>query len=452
MMNRRIWLPLGIVLLCLPPGSPAQAPRRPQSGPSPSHHPLPDDVPDLANIESMLNERLDQAAQKGKISDLQSLLKDKDKIKELTKGQLTPEQLKVLDGIDSDKWNEILRDPQFRSLLDQAIAANKRKQGGGELTKDQISSLKSLAEANGDPSKLRRQQAPSGPPAGNPGPGQAQPPQAESTPSTSTPQGNPAFVPPSEEGETWWERWANSFTGYVMDEVNNPDNAGALQRALRSLGGLKEGSDGSEHFDFAGIWKSATEDAATWMMSRWEWPRRAADAPGGGMLNNVRESVPNVGESMSGAISRISVGRPSPPGGFDSRITQVAWVLFAAAMAAIGWNLMAKRRGAGGRGGNSGVGPWPVAPSAVASRDDLIRAFEYLAQLRLGAAGRTSNHLAVASRLNEGESDYSRRAAAGELARLYERARYEPDPGPLADVDLAAARRDLTLLAGVAAA
>jgi hypothetical protein len=103
--------------------------------------------------------------------------------------------------------------------------------------------------------------------------------------------------------------------------------------------------------------------------------------------------------------------------------------------------------------GRSGrLGPWPVQPGAVASREDLIRAFEYLAILRLGGRARSRNHLAVADGLRTNEPDLARREAAGELARLYEKARYEPARAPLEKAEVDAARRDLTLLARAAAA
>jgi hypothetical protein len=452
MMNRRIWLTLGTVLLSLPASSPAQSPPNARAGQNTSHRQLPGEIPDLGSIESMLSERLDQAVQKGKVSDLRELFKDRDRLKELMGGQLNEAQLKVLDSIGPDKLDEILRNPQFKALLEQALA-NKRGGKGGPLEKDQIASLKSLIKAGGDPSKIPGgEPAFQNAPANKPGPTDESSSQAGPvTPPPSPQSGSAGMTPSGEEGETWIERMMNGITGSVMDELSNPENSGAFQKALRSLGGLKQGSDGSEHFDLAGVWKSATEDAASWMANRWEWPRRAGEPPAG-VLQNVRESVPDVAESMNGMLSRLptgSVGR----GGFEEGITRVAWVLFAATMAVIGWNLMTRRRGAGDRSGDGEVlGPWPVAPSAVASRDDLVRAFEYLALLRLGRVGRTSNHLAVASLLNEAESDHSRRAAAGELARLYERARYQPQPAPLADADLAAARRDLALLAGVGSA
>jgi hypothetical protein len=86
------------------------------------------------------------------------------------------------------------------------------------------------------------------------------------------------------------------------------------------------------------------------------------------------------------------------------------------------------------------LGPWPVAPSAVASRTDLIRAFEHLSLLLLGRKARNWNHREIASRMGTG--------AAERLAALYEQARYAPQDEPLPEEAVAEFRRDLCLLAG----
>jgi len=87
------------------------------------------------------------------------------------------------------------------------------------------------------------------------------------------------------------------------------------------------------------------------------------------------------------------------------------------------------------------LGPWPVAPSAVASRTDLVRAFEYLSLLLLGRKARNWNHREIAARMGSG--------AAERLAALYEHARYAPADEPLPERAVAEFRRDLCLLAGV---
>jgi hypothetical protein len=110
------------------------------------------------------------------------------------------------------------------------------------------------------------------------------------------------------------------------------------------------------------------------------------------------------------------------------------------------------------------LGPWPVAPGAVATREELIRAFEYLSLLCLGAPARSWNHEVIAARLGQEAGGANRaaplltwdpdarRQAAEALAGLYEKARYAPGSQPLPEAALAAARRDLCFLAGVPSA
>jgi hypothetical protein len=132
----------------------------------------------------------------------------------------------------------------------------------------------------------------------------------------------------------------------------------------------------------------------------------------------------------------------------------VLWVLLLAVFALAAWRLrvwhQAQRAAAAAAWK---LGPWPVDPAAVASRQELIQAFEYLSLLRFGQAAFAWNHLEIAAHLGEGEggSEAERRSAAGRLAALYERARYAPPDGPLPDADLALARRDLCFLAGALA-
>jgi hypothetical protein len=96
------------------------------------------------------------------------------------------------------------------------------------------------------------------------------------------------------------------------------------------------------------------------------------------------------------------------------------------------------------------IGDWPVAPEAVATRGDLVRAFEYLALSCLGREALPCHHHDLAQRLGHNGAD--RQQAAQALAGLYEQARYAPEQADagvlLAQPDQAAARRALRLLAG----
>jgi hypothetical protein len=127
------------------------------------------------------------------------------------------------------------------------------------------------------------------------------------------------------------------------------------------------------------------------------------------------------------------------------------WIVLVAVTAVIlwkGWAWQAQARRA--RKAAWQLGPWPVDPARVATRQDLVRAFEYLACLRLGVAALVRHHLDLAAGLGGGAGP--RQAAADHLGRLYEQARYAPPEEPLPPADLGQARRELCLLAGVAVA
>jgi len=142
-------------------------------------------------------------------------------------------------------------------------------------------------------------------------------------------------------------------------------------------------------------------------------------------------------------------------------------------IAVLFWRILTQARQKDADAANQGwrLGPWPVDPAAVATREDLVRAFEYLSVLSLGPDARNWNHRAIAERLTDRDALSVGRAAvrdAGkdrsigvidtnpaavyELTDLYERARYAPPSDLLPDEDLAVARRDLCLLARAGAA
>jgi hypothetical protein len=91
---------------------------------------------------------------------------------------------------------------------------------------------------------------------------------------------------------------------------------------------------------------------------------------------------------------------------------------------------------------------WPCPPGEISTGQQLIQAFEHLAVLLLGERARTTNHLEIAAGLGCAAGHGQ---AALELAALYEKARYDPKHGALAEPDLNTARRHLCLLAGVEA-
>lgn len=154
-------------------------------------------------------------------------------------------------------------------------------------------------------------------------------------------------------------------------------------------------------------------------------------------------TLPNVHFPEVAAPHLGNVGAPGP----DSA-EAVLWVVAAVVVIVLAWRVSQMwRAGEWHRGGRPTVlGPWPVAPGAVRTREQLVQAFEYLSLLRLGTPARSWNHLHIADALG-GPADPSRTAAT-ELAALYEQARYAPARESLSDHEIRTARQSLTLLAG----
>lgn len=96
-----------------------------------------------------------------------------------------------------------------------------------------------------------------------------------------------------------------------------------------------------------------------------------------------------------------------------------------------------------------GLGPWPVDPRTIADREALVKAFEYLSVLRLGAGARMWNHVTIAHVLRDAVP--AAEEVADPLSRLYAVARYTPADEPLSPAVFADARRHLCRIAGVSA-
>jgi hypothetical protein len=169
-----------------------------------------------------------------------------------------------------------------------------------------------------------------------------------------------------------------------------------------------------------------------------------------GLPNVAMPDMPHVnlphislGSWHAPAVPLPNLGRP---GGVP--IGQaLLWAAVVVALVILGWEI-AKNLGPRGRfiPRSPTLGPWPVDPARVATRGQLIMAFDYLAVLLLGAEVRTWNHSAIARKIAVA-TDHA--GAAVELALIYEQARYTTGPDPLSAADQAAARRHLCLLAGV---
>jgi hypothetical protein len=94
-----------------------------------------------------------------------------------------------------------------------------------------------------------------------------------------------------------------------------------------------------------------------------------------------------------------------------------------------------------------GLGPWPVDPRAINTREDVVKAFEYLSVLICGPSAKTWTHGTIADALSDLATTHGETAVM--LARLYELARYAPLDEPLTHDELIEARKLVCALAGV---
>jgi uncharacterized membrane protein YfbV (UPF0208 family) len=151
-------------------------------------------------------------------------------------------------------------------------------------------------------------------------------------------------------------------------------------------------------------------------------------------------SAPGVGENHTPIL-----GAPHLPTG-PSLSTGVTWILFVLLCLLVGWRLLSwGKRKAPAAEARPDLGPWPVRPEVVATRADLVRAFDYLALWTLGLAVASWNHHAIARRWREKSPGCAETAQA--LALLYEQARYTAGADALTDAERALARRSLLQIA-----
>ncbi len=190
---------------------------------------------------------------------------------------------------------------------------------------------------------------------------------------------------------------------------------------------------------------------------KWEWPKLdlGVDWNWGGKGNfDVGNSRPRLPESSS--------RWPSSPntsfnglGSFNFGGMQVPWLLALIVLALIvavvvwwKWEVLFQPRDRlAFAGANGGIGPWPVDPRNINTREDIVKAFEYLSVLICGSRAKTWTHSTIAEELIALVATHGETAV--KLARLYELARYAPLDEPLTRAEVLEARRLVCDLAGV---
>ncbi len=458
-MNKRLWLWLLLPLLLFPGMATAQFSRQRPAPVAPmahkeSHHDLPGGL-DLSNPQELMAQRLRGLEELHQLQDqVRELLKDP-KFREQM-GNFSDEQLQRLRE-KLLKGEGLSQDRTWARLLDQVRAHNKLDQG-------QIDYLKRWAERaeKKQPSREPARATPDNEAKSSP----SQPPPPPSD-SASPPPDQPT---PTEPAPSLLDRFQEDTTKWLMENFEGV--SGDFLQALTEIGDesntpLADLLRSVPQSDFSGINlrdHPLLPALQTGTISRYLsgvgdfFHRQSGFAERVGALfpKPSLPSLPNVGGPS------VSMHTPSTPES-DGWLPAVLCLLLFGMIVLLVWKKGFGSSGQAGFGadGEWKLGSWPVPPGAVSTRQDLIRAFEYLALLCLGPAAATCHHRQLAERLAElpphppvpgGMGGASRRQTAEMLAWLYEQARYAPADEALSQEQLSDARHALSSLAGVTTA
>lgn len=442
-----------------------------------SHVPLPPAGNEPTDAEELLSRRLGLAMQR------------KDPLTKQLAGSLLKQQAKTLQGLSGDDLQRLMKyravlddpnridlnDPELRNLVERIVKENPTLlDERTDATREQVAAFKQLFQPRREDMKPAASQPGSGSPdgqsSGSPsresqsGSGESQGQPASPQRQFSQEQGTTTAPPGGQSGAPEWQSRLTRQFIQMADKIqgNNPElrDSPTLRRLIRDLhrdqqgGGAASGPGlGSKLEDLASRFEGVARNFEGKVRIPWK-----ADS-----LTAAKKAMPTLpGMTIpSGILTRPRPEVGSGPTGVpEMRGPSLIWVLLWLALAGLVGFLVWRFRWPGAETAVPGsraawqLGPWPVNPAAVATRDELVQAFEYLSLLRLGRAARSWNHHVLAVGLgSQGMGELAERArAARELAALYERARYAPLDDHLPDGALDAARRDLCYLAGVARA
>jgi hypothetical protein len=384
------------------------------------------------NLNDLLRQRLaskhgDQFASKIKALNPNFKLEDIDKLKEKLQD---PAFLKQLENLP----------PGFREMF-KGMSANDLKD---KLTPEILDQVKA---------QLQKQKVGADPPgdetADQPNTGK---PAAGASPTG--PERRPMGMPPSgddgKEAETE-DALANSRVGDFLERFARKvdpkwRDSPAAHRFLRALGEHM----GERDKRWEQLARGASSMAAKWSeLGRSVHLERVVSAERANWISKlIPKSMPlKLAQRLSDAGPPQVSGAPDPDGPRSAGgWSWLAALAGAGLLALVLWQVLTRSTGEEDplAEARRRLGPWPLDPATVASREDLIRAFEYLSVLRIGPAARNWNHRHIASKLSATQT-----GTADEVATLYERARYAPSEDLLPENSFEQARRGLCALAGV---
>ncbi len=368
------------------------APAQPRPSPGdnadhPSHRLLDSGIGDLAGAEDQLARRLHHTQDVQEIQDLLKKLDDND-IKTMLKDvkNLNDDEIKSLKEtiqnnpqlLDDPKLHDMLKNVEkFKQGGDLHDLPQETKDGLAQLAKDIIEKQKQSDPASGNPMI--------GDPKSIPLPEASKPPDLLPPPERFSP-------PPVEASKSDWitHDLTQGMAGLIKDIDRTPEGEALRTAALHEL--VKwDANSSSSSTGFTNFLKSIlSSDQAAWLAHAGKTTGSSLDGWNAGPMPSP---APSLGASSDGLMDGV------------------VWIAALALLAAAAWMAFAvARRQAASRlrARPWSPGPWPVRPSQVSTRRDLIRAFEHLAYLLLGQPARSLNHLDVADRL--GRDDDGRAA------------------------------------------
>lgn len=310
-----------------------------------------------------------------------------------------------------------LNDPNLRQLIGDVLRQNNWAISP-DLVMQQLEALQRSGGGSGEAGALMIPKPPRGDQTGTAGTGQ------------------------SETARNWSRDIVDWVNRMPKDQLTGTlRNSPALQDFLRDLttrGGMS-GGPMSESLDVQlNRWAQRWDAVKGWLPEQWpEGLKLNLEGLGAG---DVRMPDLRLGDFRSSTSASSIVGAAAD-------FLPILYIALAGLMVYTAFRLLRARRTIRGPEAET-IGPWPVAPSEIGSREQLIRAFDHLALVRCGVQARSWHHRAVARRLPRGEGE---RPAAVALASAYEWARYAPDRGEVPAGMLADARRNLEQLAEGAA-
>jgi hypothetical protein len=427
-----------------------------------SHVPIPPSItsPDQAQF---LAQQLRLAQQAG---GLQKMLEDRDLRRLVGDVQRNPEKYGLkedLDKLHQQGGDFDLNDPRLRQLINRVL---QQQSGGVTIPHEKLEEWKDWLDrfggngtvppdlGSGDPDRSPAGKNPAGESPSDPQHSSSIP-APPSPPPTGTPAGAPTAqaspppeIPPAQQAQNRVSEELMKFAEKLRDLDTPLQKSPAWQHFIQDLEHSVTKHAGSN---------SALADKARGLTDRLpplsqylpldrlkgdkglsQWGKSLVPKPPAVNWGNAPKTPVTAGWHVP-HLSRAGLGD-----GGDWKDT--LWLLMLLALAAFVVAALVWRRRQQARRASTGwkLGPWPVNPAAVRTRDELVRAFEYLSLLRLGPSARSRNHLEIADRLGHG--------AAWQLARAYEQARYTPPAEALPEAELATARRHLTMLAGAPSA